>query len=58
MQGYSTSETWYAVLDSGTNYCNLHNLVTGSGLNMSPGFKEDVNDSSCTQYSSADCTKY
>ena len=28
-QGYSTSETWYAVLDSGTNYCNLHNLITG-----------------------------
>jgi hypothetical protein len=29
VQGYSTSETWYAVLDYGTNYCNLHNLITG-----------------------------
>ena len=28
VSGYSTSETWYAVLDSGTNYCNLHNLIT------------------------------
>merc|ERR1712179_405537 len=23
MKGYSTSRTWYAVLDWGTNYCNL-----------------------------------
>jgi len=29
VQGYSTSETWYAFLDYGTNYCNLHNLITG-----------------------------
>ena len=29
LQGFSTSETWYAVLDYGTNYCNLHNLITG-----------------------------
>ena len=29
LQGYSTSEVWYAVLDNGTNYCNLHNLITG-----------------------------
>jgi len=28
-QGYSRSETWYAYLDFGTNYCNLHNLITG-----------------------------
>ena len=31
-QGYSRSETWYAVLDYGTNYCNLHNLITGTTL--------------------------
>ena len=30
LQGYSTSETWYAILDYGTNYCNLHNLITGT----------------------------
>lgn len=29
LQGYSTSETWYAVLDYGTNYCNLRNLIEG-----------------------------
>ena len=29
LQGYSRSETWYALLDYGTNYCNLHNLITG-----------------------------
>ena len=29
VHGFSTSETWYAVLDYGTNYCNLHNLLTG-----------------------------
>mmetsp|Transcript_60595 Transcript_60595/g.146421 ORF Transcript_60595/g.146421 Transcript_60595/m.146421 type:complete len:158 (-) Transcript_60595:65-538(-) len=53
-QGYSTSETWYAVLDFGTNYCNLHNLALASGLQ----FSERVSDSTCTQYSSANCDKY
>lgn len=28
-KGFSSSETWYAVLDYGTNYCNLNNLITG-----------------------------
>ena len=35
LQGYSSSETWYAVLDYGTNYCNLHNLIIGT-LSPSP----------------------
>jgi len=57
--GFSTSETWYAVLDYGTNYCNLHNLVDGAMIDTSTyGFKEDVSDSSCTQYSSRNCAKY
>lgn len=56
--GFSTSETWYAVLDKGTNYCNLHNLITGSGLNNTPGYKETTKDDICTQYSSADCDVY
>ena len=56
-QGYSTSELYYAILDKGTNYCNLHNLVVGSGL-IHHGFKEVTNDSVCTQYSSADCDQY
>ncbi len=25
----SVSETWYAVTDHGTNYCNLYNLMEG-----------------------------
>ncbi|XP_064647616.1 uncharacterized protein LOC135500237 [Lineus longissimus] len=56
--GYSTSETWYAVLDYGTNYCNLNNLITGAGLNKTAGYKEETSDSICTQYSSHDCDKY
>ena len=34
IQGYSTSELWYAVLDYGTNYCNLHNLITGNNTRI------------------------
>ncbi|KAL3831473.1 hypothetical protein ACJMK2_023217 [Sinanodonta woodiana] len=58
VDGYSTSEIWYAILDSSTNYCNLHNLITGSGLDKVPGYTETTSDSVCTQYSSADCEKY
>jgi len=58
VQGYSTSETWYAHLDFGTNYCNLHNLITGSGLDKTVAYSESTSDAVCTQYSSADCTKY
>ena len=58
-QGYSTSETWYAVLDYGTNYCNLHNLVDGAMIDTKMyGFKETTDDSSCTQYTSRNCAKY
>ncbi len=46
------------MLDYGTNYCNLRNLVDGSGLSQSAWFKEDTSDSVCTQYSSHDCDKY
>ncbi|XP_064402499.1 uncharacterized protein LOC135348213 [Halichondria panicea] len=55
---YSTSETWYAVLDYGTNYCNLRNLVDISKLSGMTDFKEITDDSMCTQYSSHDCSKY
>ncbi|KAH9503220.1 hypothetical protein Btru_068497 [Bulinus truncatus] len=58
VNGYSRSQTWYAVLDYGTNYCNLHNLITGSGLNETKGFTEETNNGRCTQYSSANCEKY
>lgn len=58
VKGYSRSETWYALLDMGTNYCNLHNLITGSGLDTSEGYSESTSNSKCTQYSSADCDVY
>ncbi|KAK3611300.1 hypothetical protein CHS0354_015714 [Potamilus streckersoni] len=58
VSGSSRSEIWYAVLDYGTNYCNMHNLITGSGLDKVSGYTEKTNDDVCTQYSSADCEKY
>ncbi|XP_052804170.1 uncharacterized protein LOC128234168 [Mya arenaria] len=58
VEGFSTSETWYAVLDYGTNYCNLENLITGAGLNATANYKETTSDDVCTQYSSHDCEKY
>ncbi|XP_072431988.1 uncharacterized protein [Chiloscyllium punctatum] len=58
VSGFSVSELWYAVFDFGTNYCNLHNLIEGSGLDTVSGYSESTNDSKCTQYSSANCTIY
>jgi len=54
----SDSDTWYAILDFGTNYCNLRNLLDGTGLSASEGFLEETSDSVCTQYTSRDCTRY
>merc|ERR1712179_240797 len=54
----STSQTWYAVLDYGTNYCNLRNLVDGAGISGLRGFSEITEDSVCTQYSTRDCNRY
>eukprot|EP00904_Undaria_pinnatifida_P005937 jgi/Undpi1/2473/HiC_scaffold_13.g05852.m1 len=54
-EAFSTSQTWYAVLDNSVNYCNLHNLVDAAFQD----YKEmDVSDATCTQYSSADCDRY
>ncbi len=59
MLGLSVAETLHAYLDSDTNYCNLHNLVDGAGLNNANyGFDEFTSDSKCTQYSTADCDTY
>ncbi|XP_053374569.1 uncharacterized protein LOC128547029 [Mercenaria mercenaria] len=58
VDGFSTSETWYAYLDYSTNYCNLNNLITGAGLNATQGYKETTSDDVCTQYSSRNCEKY
>ena len=58
-QGYSRSKTWYAYLDKGTNFCNMKNLILGSGLDQGdPMYSENTSDGVCTQYSSADCDKY
>eukprot|EP00093_Oithona_nana_P007844 07844.XXX_113270_113950_1 [CDS] Oithona nana genome sequencing. len=53
----SISET-LSLLDFGTNYCNLFNLMDGSGLAADAEFTEDTNDYVCTQRSSADCDIY
>ncbi|XP_077127930.1 uncharacterized protein LOC143783397 [Ranitomeya variabilis] len=58
VSAFSVSEPWYIVLDNGINYCNLHNLVEGSGLDSVPGFSESTDDFRCTQYSSANCSVY
>ncbi|KAJ8376964.1 hypothetical protein SKAU_G00075440 [Synaphobranchus kaupii] len=54
----SVSETWYVIHDHGTNYCNLYNLIEGSGLTEAPGYTEITSDFICTQRSSANCTVY
>ena len=42
IEAYSRSDLWYAVLDYGTNYCNLRNLLDGTGLSGSDGFQEST----------------
>ncbi|XP_021950807.2 uncharacterized protein LOC110848022 [Folsomia candida] len=56
--GFSTSRIFFAVLDFGTNYCSLHNLMEGSGLINDPNYSELTRDEVCTQYSAANCDKY
>jgi len=71
VKGYSTSDTWYAVLDQGTNFCNIRNLLDGafdtgkwqhpdnvSSLDNWEGFSESTSNSKCTQYDSRDCSRY
>ncbi|XP_070566693.1 uncharacterized protein [Ptychodera flava] len=57
-EGFSSSDVWYAVLDYGTNYCNIHNLIEGAELHKVKGYTKTTSDSICTQYSSANCTVY
>lgn len=59
VQGFSSSQLWYAVLDYGTNYCNIKNLVDGANLEANDAqYSESTRDAVCTQYSSANCEKY
>merc|ERR1712241_522194 len=43
IKGHSISET-LSLLDYGTNYCNVYNLMDGSGLTQDPGYSESTND--------------
>lgn len=55
----SVSGLSYAVIDFGTNYCNLRNLVIGSGLDENDRYyKENSTNSVCTMYSIAHCNLY
>ncbi|KAJ8268424.1 hypothetical protein COCON_G00135960, partial [Conger conger] len=56
--GLSISQDVERVYDNGTNYCNLYNLVEGSGLTNLPEYHEISNDRMCTQRSTANCTIY
>lgn len=58
VEAFSSSDLWYAYLDFGTNYCNLRNLLDGTGLSVTEGFTEETEDSVCTQYTSRDCSRY
>lgn len=58
VSGFSKSEVWYAILDYGTNYCNMRNLADGAKLSSKADFSEEVSDDACTQYSSSDCNTY
>ncbi|KAL5007884.1 hypothetical protein ScPMuIL_016690 [Solemya velum] len=58
VHGHSASKVWYSIMDYGTNYCNLANLITGSGLDRVSGYSETTSNKVCTQFTSADCTLY
>merc|ERR1712001_152271 len=47
-----------SLLDFGTNYCNLFNLMDGSGLTKDEAYSEETDDGICTQHSSANCEIY
>jgi len=56
---HSTGPAYY---DFTTNYCNLRNLMTGSGLADLEGYREDSSTSLCMQYDKikafGNCNKY
>ncbi|XP_076237487.1 uncharacterized protein LOC143181128 [Calliopsis andreniformis] len=53
--GESVSNEWFRIFDYGTNYCNLHNLVTAIGFDKNPRFVELTTNTVCTQYNMAVC---
>merc|ERR1711974_272686 len=58
VEAFSTSRLWYALLDKGTNYCNLRNLIDGAGLSSGCGFSEVTSNKKCTQYDVKACSRF
>lgn len=56
LQGSSRSRLWYAVLDYGTNYCNLRNLMDGAFPEQDLADQTSV--SQCTQYDERNCARF
>ena len=56
--GFSKSTVYGAWLDSGTNYCNLRNLLDGANLSQVNGFTEETNVLICTQYDRINCERF
>eukprot|EP00064_Thunnus_orientalis_P014311 superscaffoldBa00002466_g14353 len=54
-EGSSVSAFWYSLFDNGTNYCNLHNVIEGSGLSKAPGFVEFTNEWLCLGFGLSAC---
>ncbi|XP_077414429.1 uncharacterized protein LOC144044094 [Vanacampus margaritifer] len=55
VDGASTSAFWSSLFDNGTNYCNLRNVIQGSGLSKAPGFTEYINEWLCLGYGLSAC---
>uniref|UniRef100_A0A7N6AE86 Uncharacterized protein n=1 Tax=Anabas testudineus TaxID=64144 RepID=A0A7N6AE86_ANATE len=55
VEGSSVSASWYSLFDNGTNYCNLYNIIQGSGLSKAPGFTEFTNEWLCLGYKRSMC---
>lgn len=55
LKGESVSNEWFRIFDYGTNYCNLHNLVTEIGFDKSSKFLELTTNAVCTQYNMVVC---
>lgn len=43
------------IYDNGRNFCNMWNLVEGSGMSDVPKFSRDSSNRLCTQFTSAKC---
>ncbi|KAM4557325.1 uncharacterized protein V3H82_017080 [Fundulus diaphanus] len=55
VQGTSVSAIWFSLFDNGTNYCNLRNVIKGSGLDKAPGFLEFTNEWLCLGCGQSPC---